>query len=76
MKMRAKNAPITQTEFQRRANLSSSRLRQLKAEGLPLVGKRVDYEKAVAWMQANVDPARKDNWQTALSTICGASASA
>jgi hypothetical protein len=27
------------------------------------MGKRVDYEKAVAWIQANVDPTRKDNWQ-------------
>jgi hypothetical protein len=43
--------------------LSASRFRQLKAEGLPVVGKRVDYEKAVAWMQATIDPVRKDNWQ-------------
>ena len=43
--------------------MSRSRLRQLKAEGLPLKGKRVDYEEAVAWMQANVDPTRKDHWQ-------------
>ena len=64
MKMRAKNMPITQIEFQRRAGLSPSRFRQLKAEGLPLVGKRVNYEKAVTWMQANVDPARQDNWQS------------
>ncbi|MGC2409005.1 MAG: hypothetical protein WA441_03120 [Methyloceanibacter sp.] len=63
--MRAKNALITQTEFGRRANLSPSRFRQLKAEGLPLVGKRVDYEKAIAWIEANVDPVRKDNWQGA-----------
>jgi hypothetical protein len=63
MKMSAENTPITQSEFQRRTGSSSSRFRQLKAEGLPLVGKRVDYEKAVAWMQANVDPVRKDNWQ-------------
>lgn len=62
MKMRAENVPITQAEFQRRAGLSPSRFRQLKADGLPLVGKRVNYEKAVGWMQANVDPARKDNW--------------
>jgi hypothetical protein len=61
--MSAKNALITQTKFQRRAGLSASRFRQLKAEGLPLVGKRVDYDQAVAWMQANVDPTRKDNWQ-------------
>jgi hypothetical protein len=63
MKMRAENTPITQAEFQRRAGLSPSRFRQLKAEGLPLMGKRVDHDKAVAWMQANVDPARQDNWQ-------------
>ena len=61
--MGAKISLITQTEFQRRAGLSPSRFRQLRAEGLPLVGKRVDYEKAVAWMQANVDLARKNNWQ-------------
>ena len=65
MKMSAENTPITQSEFQRRAGLSPSRFRQLKAEGLPLVGKRVDHEKAVAWMQANVDPVRKNNWQNA-----------
>ena len=63
--MSAKTELVTQTEFARRAGLSSSRFRQLKAEGLPLVGKRVDYEKAVSWMQANVDPTRKDNWQNA-----------
>jgi hypothetical protein len=63
MKMSAENAPITQTEFQRRAGVSPSRFRQLRAEGLPLEGKRVDYEKAIMWMQANVDPVRKDNWQ-------------
>jgi hypothetical protein len=61
--MSVKNELVTQTEFQRRAGLSASRFRQLKSEGLPLVGKRVDYEKAAAWMQANVDPVRKDNWQ-------------
>jgi hypothetical protein len=63
MKMSAENAPITQAEFQRRAGLSASRFRKLKAEGLPLAGKRVDYEEAVAWIEANVDPARRDNWQ-------------
>ena len=63
MKMHAENALITQTEFQRRVGLSPSRFRQLKAEGFPLMGKRVDYEKAMAWMEANVDPARKGNWQ-------------
>jgi hypothetical protein len=62
--MSAKNALITQTEFQRRAGLSASRLRQLKAEGLPLVGKRVDYDKAIAWIEANVDGARKHQWQS------------
>jgi hypothetical protein len=63
MKMRAENALMTQAEFQRRTGLSPSRFRQLKADGLPLEGKRVDYDKAVSWMQANVDPTRKDNWQ-------------
>jgi hypothetical protein len=63
MKMGAKSKLITQTEFQRRTGLSSSRFRQLKADGLPLVRKRVDYEKALAWIEGNVDPARKDNWQ-------------
>ena len=58
--MSAKNALITQTEFQRRAGMTASRLRQLKTEGFPLVGKRVDYEKAIAWVEANVDQARKD----------------
>lgn len=63
MKMHTENALITQTEFQRRAGLSPSRFRQLKADGLPLMGKRVDYKKAMAWMEANVDPARKNDWQ-------------
>ena len=63
MKMHAKNALITQAELQRRTGLSPSRFRQLKADGLPLEGKRVDYDKAVSWMKANVDPTRKDNWQ-------------
>ena len=63
MKMHTENALIAQTEFQRRAGLSPSRFRQLKTDGLPLVDKRVDYEKAVGWIEANVDQARKDNWQ-------------
>ena len=29
------------------------------------MGKRVDYEKAIAWVEANVDQARKDQWQNA-----------
>jgi hypothetical protein len=62
--MSAKNALITQTEFRRRAAMTASRLRRLKAEGFPLVGKRVDYEKAIAWVEANVDQARKDQWQS------------
>jgi hypothetical protein len=62
--MSAKNELITQTEFQRRSGLTASRLRQLKAEGFPLVGKRVDYEKAMAWVEANVDRARKRQWQS------------
>ena len=56
MKMSAENDPITQTEFQRRVGMSPSRLRQLKAEGLPLKGKRVDYEEAVAWMTRSRGP--------------------
>jgi hypothetical protein len=62
--MSAKNELISQTEFQRRTGLTASRLRQLKAEGFPLVGKRVDYEKAIAWVEANVDQARKHQWQS------------
>ncbi|MGH6864876.1 MAG: hypothetical protein ACREDO_01540 [Methyloceanibacter sp.] len=63
MKMLANTGLITQAEFLHRAGLRASRFRQLKAEGLPLVGKRVDYEQAVVWMKANLDQARKDNWQ-------------
>ena len=62
--MSAKNELITQTEFRRRSGITASRLRQLKAEGFPLVGKRVDYENAIAWVEANVDQTRKDQWQT------------
>jgi hypothetical protein len=62
--MSVKNALITQTEFRRRTGMTASRLRQLKAEGFPLVGKRVDYEKAIAWVETNVDQARKDQWQS------------
>jgi len=62
--MSAKNALITQTEFRRRAGMTASRLRQLKTEGFPLVGKRIDYDKAMAWVEANVDQARKHQWQS------------
>ena len=30
-----------------------------------MAGKRVDHEQALAWMRANVDLARKSNWQNA-----------
>ena len=65
MKMRAKNALITQTEFLRRAKLSRSRFKVLVGEGLPLHGKKVDFTEASAWLEANIDPARKNGWQGA-----------
>ena len=63
--MRAKNMLISQAEFLRRAKLSRSRFKVLVQEGLPLHGKKVDLAKASAWIEANVDPARKEGWQGA-----------
>jgi hypothetical protein len=63
--MRAKNMLISQTEFLRRAKVSRSRFKVLVREGLPLHGKKVDLAEASAWLDANVDPARKNGWQGA-----------
>jgi hypothetical protein len=37
----------------------------LVREGLPLHRKKVDFAEASAWLEANVDPARKNGWQGA-----------
>lgn len=63
MKMRAKDGLISQAEFLRRAGLSRSRFKVLVAEGLPLHGKSVDFAEASAWIESNVDPRRRGNWQ-------------
>jgi hypothetical protein len=65
MKMRAKNVMMSQAEFLRRAKLSRSRFKVLVGEGLPLHGKKIDFAEASAWVEANVDPARKNGWQGA-----------
>jgi hypothetical protein len=56
---------ISQAEFLRQAKLSRSRFKVLVREGLPLHGKKVDLAEASAWVEANVDPARKNGWQSA-----------
>jgi hypothetical protein len=61
--MRAKNMLISQAEFLRRAKLSRSRFKVLVSEGLPVQGKKIDFAKASAWLEANVDPVRKNGWQ-------------
>src|SRR5262249_40169300 len=63
--MSAKNMLISQAEFLRRAKMSRSRFKVLAREGLPLHGKKVDFAQASAWVEANVDPARKNGWQGA-----------
>jgi hypothetical protein len=70
MKMRAKNLLISQAEFLRRAKLSRSRFKVLVGEGLPMHGKKVDFDEASAWLEANVDPVRKNGWQgTSLNDL-------
>jgi hypothetical protein len=54
---------ITQAAFLRRIGLSRSRLKRLVAEGLPLHGSKIDHAEAVAWIESNTDPRRKENWQ-------------
>ena len=63
--MRAKNMLISQAEFLRRAKLSRSRFKVLVGEGLPLHGNKIDFAEASAWVEANVDPLRKNGWQGA-----------
>ena len=63
--MSAKSTLISQAEYLRRAKMSRSRLKVLVREGLPLHGKKVDFAQASAWVEANVDPARKNGWQGA-----------
>jgi hypothetical protein len=68
--MRAKNMLISQAEFLRRAKVSRSRFKVLVGEGLPLHGKKVDFTEASAWLEANIDPARKHGWQgTSLNDL-------
>jgi hypothetical protein len=54
---------ISKAEFARRAGLSRARVDRLVADGLPLEDGKVAQAKALAWIEANIDPVRKDNWQ-------------
>jgi hypothetical protein len=62
MKMSARGDLISQREFGRRHHLSQTRVRALVAAGLPLKNGKVQAARATAWLQTNVDPARRDHW--------------
>jgi hypothetical protein len=50
----------TQRQFGQRVGLSQGRITQLVKEGLPLLATgRIDVERALAWLEANLDPARR-----------------
>lgn len=54
-------APITQAAFARQQGLAKSRVNQLVADGLPLRDDgRVDPVAAGAWIDANLDPGRRE----------------
>jgi hypothetical protein len=63
----AKPELVSQTAFMRRTGLGRSRLQRLIAEGLPQRDGKIEAEKALAWIEANTDPRRKDNWQGDVS---------
>lgn len=53
--------PLTQAAFARQQGLAKSRVNQLVAEGLPLRDDgRVDPVAASAWIDANLDPDRRE----------------
>jgi hypothetical protein len=59
---KAKDELVSKAEFGRRRGLGRTRLKQLVADGLPVERGKVPVGKAGAWLDANVDPARQNNW--------------
>lgn len=56
----------TKSAFAARVGLSKGRISQLVAEGLPVQADgSIDVEQGLAWMEANLDPARRNKGGTA-----------
>lgn len=53
---------VSKSEFARRRGISRTWIKQLVNEGLPVEGGKVPMAKAVAWIDANLDPARRNHW--------------
>lgn len=53
---------LSQTDFARRQKLSLVRIKKLIAEGMPLKAGKVPVAAAEAWLSANVDQGRQNNW--------------
>jgi hypothetical protein len=57
-------------EHLRRRPIRRCSFKVLVRDGLPLHGKKVDFDEASAWVEANVDSARKNGWQgTSLNDL-------
>lgn len=58
---------VSKAEFCRQAGFSSVRLKGLISAGLPLTrDRKVPLKRALAWIEQNVDPARRNNWSPTL----------
>lgn len=56
----------TKTEFSARVGLTKGRISQLIAEGLPVRSDdRIDVDAGLAWMENNLDPAKRNKGGTA-----------
>jgi hypothetical protein len=62
MGVQSQDELVTKAEFGRRQKLGRTRVKQLVAQGLPVEGGKVPMTKAVAWLDANLDKARQNNW--------------
>ncbi len=63
----------TKAEFAERVGLTRGRISQLIAEGLPVrADDRIDVEAALAWMENNLDPAKRNKGGTTAPASSGA----
>jgi hypothetical protein len=67
------NATETKTAFAERVGLTKGRISQLVAEGLPVRDDgRIDVDAGLAWMENNLDPAKRNKGGTAAPAPGGA----
>ena len=61
-KMSSRNELISKAEFGRRLHISTTRMKKLVADGLPLQSGKVPVARATAWVEGNIDPRRRNHW--------------